>query len=119
MITARKPLPGEPGKLFQPVYACKGPEQRPVRAPVSVPVKLSVRFRRSGSSGSQQNTFSRLGGLDLLHPKVVDLALPYLQSHGHALRYTNTSLYLLTGMVPSECIPVGYSYRSVLLITVA
>ena len=73
MITARKLLPGKPGKLFLPVYACEGPERRPVRAPVSVLVKLPVGFGRSGSSGSQQNIFSKLGGLNLLHSKVVDL----------------------------------------------
>ena len=106
MITARKLLPGKHGKLFWPVYAHEGPEQRLVRAPVSVPVKLPVGFRRSGSSGSQQNTFSRLGWLDLLHPKVVDLAMPYSQHHGHVLRYMNMFNYPLTGTVPSKHVPV-------------
>ena len=107
MITAQKLLPGEPGKPFRPVYAHEGPEQRPVRAPVSVPVKLLVGFWRSGSSGSQQNIFSRLGGLDLLHPKVVDLAPPYSQCHGHVLQYTNTFKYPLTSTVSGKCVPVG------------
>ena len=40
---------------------------------------------------AHENTISRLGGLDLLHPKVVDLAPPYSQCYGHAIRYTNTS----------------------------
>ena len=34
------------------------------------------------ASGCQQNTISRSGGLDLLHQKVVDLALPYPQCYG-------------------------------------
>ena len=91
--TAQKLLPGLARQTFQPDYACEEPEQRPVRTAVSVPVMLPVGLRRSGSSGSQQNTFSNSGGLDLLHPKVVDLAPPYSQHHAQALRYTSTLNY--------------------------
>ena len=91
MITIRKLLLGEPGKLFQPVCAREESEWRLVMTLVSVPVKGPVRFRRSGSSGCQQNTISRLGGLDLLHPKVVDLAPPYSQCYGHMIWYMYTS----------------------------
>ena len=44
--------------------------------------------------------FSRFGGLDLLHSKVVDLAPPYSQRHGHTLQYMNMFNYPLTGTVP-------------------
>ena len=91
--TARKLLPGRVRQTFWPDYAREEPERRLVRTPVSVPVMLPVRLRRSGSSGSQQNTFFNSGGLDLLHPKVVDLAPPYSQCHAHALRYTSTLNY--------------------------
>ena len=91
--TARKLLPGLAQQTFWPVCACEEPEWRLVRTPVSVPVMLPVRLRRSGSSSSQQNTFSNLGGLDLLHPKVVDLAPPYSQCHAHVLRYMSTLNY--------------------------
>ena len=87
----QKRLPGKPGKLFWPVSACEESEWRLARALVSVPVSGPVGFRRSGSSFCQQNTISRLGRLNLLHPKVVDLALPYSQCYVHAIWYTNTS----------------------------
>ena len=91
--TAWKLLPGLAWQTFRPDYTCEEPEWRPVRTPVSVPVTLPVGLRRSGSSSSQQNTFSNLGRLDLLHPKVVDLALPYSQHHAHMLQYTSTLNY--------------------------
>ena len=91
--TAWKLLPGLARQTFRLDYAPEEPEQRPVRTPVSVPVTLLVGLRRSGSSSSQQNTFSNLGGLDLLHPKVVDLAPPYSQCHAHVLWYTSTLNY--------------------------
>ena len=91
--TARKLLLGLARQTFRPDYAREEPERRPVRTPVSVLVMLLVGLRRSGSSGSQQNTFSNLGGLDLLHPKVVDLAPPYSQRHAHALWYISTLNY--------------------------
>ena len=86
-----KLLPGKPSKLFQPVCVREESEWRLVRTPVSVPVKGPVGFWRSDSSGCQQNTISQLGGLDLLHPKVVNLAPPYSQCYSHAIWYTNTS----------------------------
>ena len=91
--TARKLLPGLAWQMFRPDYTCEEPERRLVRTPISVLVMLLVGLQRSGSSGSQQNTFSNLGGLNLLHPKVVDLAPPYSQHHAHALRYTSTLNY--------------------------
>ena len=91
--TARKLLPGLAQQTFWPDYACEEPEQRLVRTLASVPVMLLVGLRRSGSSGSQQNTFSNSGGLDLLHPKVVDLAPPYSQRYAHVLRSTSTLNY--------------------------
>ena len=91
--TARKLLPSLARQTFRPDYAHEEPEQRLVRAPVSVPVMLPVGLRRSGSSGSQQNTYLNSGGLDLLHPKVVDLAPTYSQRHVHMLRYTSTLNY--------------------------
>ena len=91
--TARKFLPGLARQMFRPDYAHEEPERRLVRTPVSVPVMLPVGLRRSGSSGSQQNTFSNSGGLNLLHPKVVALAPPYSQRHAHMLWYTSTLNY--------------------------
>ena len=99
--TAQKLLPGLARQTFQPDYAHEEPERRPVRTPVSDLVTLPVSFQRSGSSSSQQNTFSNLGGLDLLHPKVVDLALPYSQHHAQVLRYTST-LHYNSRSVPGE-----------------
>ena len=90
MIMTQKLLPGEPGKLFWPVCMREESEWRPVRAPVLVPVLGPVGFLRSSSSGCQQNTISRLGRLNLLHLKVVDLAPPYSQCYGHAIWCTNT-----------------------------
>ena len=110
--TARKLLLGLARQTFWPDYAREEPEQRPVRTLVSVPVMLPVRLRRSGSSGSQQNTFSNSGGLDLLHPKVVDLAPPYSQHHAQVLQYTSTLNYN-SRWVPGELcsgrltLPVG------------
>ena len=99
--TAQKLLLGLARQTFRPDYAHEEPERRPVRTPVSILVMLLVRLQRSGSSGSQQNTFSNSGGLDLLHPKVVDLAPPYSQHHTHALWYTSTLNYN-SRSVPSE-----------------
>ena len=84
------PVTGEPSKLLRPVCICKESEWRPVRTPVSVPVWDPVRLWRSSSSGCLLNTISRLGRLDLLHPKVVDLAPPYSQCNGHTIWHTNT-----------------------------
>ena len=91
--TARKLLPGLARQTFRPDYTREEPEQRLVRTLVSVPVMLLVGLWRSGSSGSQQNTFSNSGGCNLLHPKVVDLASPYSQRHAHALWYMSTLNY--------------------------
>ena len=111
--TARKLLLGLARQMFWPDYAREEPEWRPVRTPVSVPVMLPVRLRRSGSSSSQQNTFSNSGGLDLLHPKVVDLALPYSQCHAHPLWYTSTLNYNSQSVPGESCsgrlIPTGQS----------
>ena len=104
--TAQKLLPGLAQQTFQPDYAHEKPEQRPVRALVLVPVMLLVGFRRSGSFSSQQNTFSNLGGLDLLHPKVVDLAPPYSQHPTHTLWYTSTLNYDSLS-VPGELCSAG------------
>ena len=90
------------------------PQWRPVRTLVSFPVMSLVGLRRSGSSGSQQNTFSNSGRLDLLHPEVVDLAPPYSQHHANALRYTSTFNYN-SRLVPVSRVPVGSPYRPVLL----
>ena len=99
--TAQKLLPGLARQTFRPEYAHEEPEWRPVRAPVSVLVMLLGGLRRSGSSDSQQNTFFNSGGLDLLHPKVVDLAPPYSQHHIHVLWYTSTLNYN-SQSVPSD-----------------
>ena len=104
---ARKLLPGQARQTFQPDYACEEPEWRPVRTPVSVLVKLLVGLWRSGSSGSQQNTFSNSGGLDLLHPKVVDLAPPYSQHCAHVLQYTSMLNYNSPVWYPVSCVQVG------------
>ena len=101
--TARKLLPGLARQMFRPDHAREEPERRPVRTLVSVPVMLPVGLQRSGSSGSQQNTFSNLGGLDLLHPKVVDLAPPYSQHHAHVLRYTSTLNYNSWSVLGESC----------------
>ena len=101
--TARKLLPGLARQMFQPDYACEEPDRRLVRALVSVLVMLPVRLQRSGSSGSQQNTFFNLGGLDLLHPKVVDLAPPYSQCHVHVLRYMSTLNYNSQSVPGESC----------------
>ena len=55
--TALKLLLGLARQTFRPDCASEEPVRRPVRTPVSVPVMLPVGLRRSGSSGSQQNTF--------------------------------------------------------------
>ena len=68
------------------LYMCSGCEQsypegsRPGSCYRASPVN------RSGLFAHVRN----LSG-DLLHPKVVDLAPPYSQCYGHAIRYTNTS----------------------------
>ena len=49
------------------------------------------------ASDCQQNNISRLGRLNLLHQKVVDLAPPYSQCYGTAIWYTKVlSLQALT-----------------------
>ena len=115
--TVRKLLLGLAWQTFRPDYTCEEPEQRPVRTPVSVLVTLLVGLRRSGSSGSQQNTFSNSGGLDLLHPKVVDLALPYSQHHAHMLWYTSTLNYNSWSVPGESCsgglTPTGQSCLTV------
>ena len=85
----------------------KIPFRRPVRTPVSVLVKLPVGLQRSSSFSSQQNTFSNSGGLDLLHPKVVDLGPPYSQHHTHMLQYTSTLNYNCPVRYPVSYVPVG------------
>ena len=115
--TARKLLPGLARQMLRPDYAHEEPERRPVRAPVSVPVMLPVGLQRSGSSGSQQNTFFNSGGLDLLHPKVVDLAPPYSQHHVYMLRYTSTLNYNSRSVPGESCssglTPTGQSCLTV------
>ena len=101
--TAQKLLPGLAQQTFRPVYAREEAEQRPVRTPVSVPVTLPVGLWRSGSSSSQQNTFSNSGGLNLLHPKVVYLAPPYSQRHAHVLQYTSTLNYNSRSVPGESC----------------
>ena len=101
--TARKLLLGLAWQTFRPDYAREEPEQRLVRTPVSVQVMLPVGLRRSGSSSSQQNTFSNSGGFDLLHPKVVDLAPPYSQHHTHGLQYTSTLNYNSQSVPGESC----------------
>ena len=52
-------------------------------------VLVGSRQEDMAASGCQQNNTSKLGGLDLLHQKVVDLAPPYSQCYGTAIWYTN------------------------------
>ena len=111
--TARKLLLGLARQTFRPDYAREEPEWRPV----SFLVMSLVGLRRSGSSGSQQNTFSNSGGLDLLHPKVVDLAPPYSQHHAHVLWYTSTLNYNSRSVPGESCsgrlTPTGQSCLTV------
>ena len=53
------------------------------------PVPVGSLQEDMAASGCKQNNTSKLGRLDLLHQKVVDLAPPYLQCYGAVIWYTN------------------------------
>ena len=61
--------------------SCKGGNRTDTGTPFQWAVPVGSRQEDTVASGCQQNTISRLGGLDLLHQKVLDLAPPYLQCY--------------------------------------
>ena len=50
---------------------------------------MGSRQEDMAASGCKQNNTSKLGRLDLLHPKIVDIAPPYSQYYGTAIWYMN------------------------------
>ena len=80
------------------------------RATEQIPALLSGGLFRlhqedMAASSCQQNTISRLGGLSLLHQKVVDLAPPYSQCYSAAICYTNTLSQLALTRTVFQWIP--------------